>query len=36
MMEDYVDFAKSEVFVAEVSRSAVINRACTKTVAGQI
>ena len=30
------DIAKSEVFGAEASKSAVIDTACTKTVAGQI
>ena len=36
MTEDYADIAKLEVIVAEAFNSAVIDTACTKTVAGQI
>ena len=36
MTEDYADIAKSKAFVAEASKSAVIDTACTKIVAGQI
>ena len=34
--EEYADIAKSEVFVAEGSKSAMIDTACTITVASQI
>ena len=34
MTQEYTDFDKSEVFVAEASKPPVIDTACTKTVAG--
>ena len=36
MSEDYAYITKQDVFVAEASKSVVIDTTCTKTVAGQI